>query len=325
MPGNGNNGRGDRQQELSNRNVGRDLSKTADRASLSKGTYLQNIAQQTPTMSPVGRMSLVAPKDLVSKVDPPNAGDHSPSISAVNKTPDKAHGISGRNSYQGHYQQTTGERNVPTLQFDTQDIQTNGVRDPVKGSAAHTLYTSLREMHGVGESHNVATQAEVLDKTRQSYSPFNAQGEVDRQGVNPYRVNVYAESTTGPNLHKSNRGVEPMVAQTMVNLHYRDPNFLKRELPDKVKQSMQQAQLQAQQKQAQQPVQQQSASVFTPPVFHAPSTMSPAQQGLHGVQQAVKNLKRGREETDHEEPNERPQKRRRVVSPVRRGVKRQHE
>lgn len=66
-----------RQDELSSRNVGRDLSSTPDRNSTAKGTFLQQHATRTPTDSPMARLATVAPKDLLAKVDAPNAGDHS--------------------------------------------------------------------------------------------------------------------------------------------------------------------------------------------------------------------------------------------------------
>ncbi len=97
------------------------------------------------------------------------------------------------------------------------------------------MYTSLREMHGVGEQDKSKDLDELLDKTRNAYSPYEANGEHPehkrdafgnkltnpKQNVQPYRVNVHSESNKGPNLHKSSRGVEPLVAQSMINIYYR--------------------------------------------------------------------------------------------------------
>lgn len=54
------------------------------------------------------------------------------------------------------------------------------------GGITHTMYTSSREMHGVGESHSVSNFSDMLDKTRDAYSSYNAKGEPDRKGVEPY-------------------------------------------------------------------------------------------------------------------------------------------
>jgi hypothetical protein len=217
-----------RQQRVAIYGVGKRPGKaSARKKGVSKGTYLQEIAlTHGLSLSPVGRLSLVSPSDVISKVDAPHAGDHSPSISAVNKTPDRVHGISGRSSFKGTFQHVTREQDVPTLQFSSHGFGFGDDRDPVKGSAAHSMFTSLREMHGVGESHSVRSFSEVLDKTLQAYSPYGPDGEPDRGGVSLPRVNAYAESSKGPVLHRSKSGVAPMVAQAMINLHYRDPAFL---------------------------------------------------------------------------------------------------
>ena len=172
------------------------------------------------------------------------------------------------------------------MQFNTRDFDTRGVRDPSKGSAAHTMYTSLREMHGVGESHNVSNFSDMLDKTREAYSSYNAKGEPNRGGIQPYRVNVHSESASGPELHRSKQGVEPMVAQSMINLHYRDPGFLKREVPDVVRRSHQQH--------AEEQRRQTSAGPRT-----VEAEPSPSQRGVEGVRAAVSSMskKRPREET----------------------------
>ncbi|MCY7297224.1 hypothetical protein [Alteromonas sp. a30] len=176
--------------------------------------------------SPLGRLASIQTSNLVIKRDAPNAGDHTPSISSVNKTPDKVLAISGRNSNKGQYDEVVGQRYVPTFQFNTNDFyDRSGKRSTLKGSAAHTMYTSLREMHGVGETHKVKTHSDLLDKTKDAYSSYNSSGDFFRSKVVPYRVNIHAESNKGPVLHKSKTGVEPLVGQAIINLHYRDPQF----------------------------------------------------------------------------------------------------
>lgn len=181
------------------------------------------------------------------------------------------------------------------MQFNTRDFETRGERDPVKGSAAHTMYTSLREMNGVGESHSVNNFSDMLDKTREAYSSYNAKGEPERKGVQPYRVNVHSESSSGPELHRSRQGVEPLVAQSMINLHYRDPNFLKRDVPDMVRRSHQQHEAEQSRQETQR----------TAPMG---IDTTPSQRGVQGVREAVSSLKRKRPDSGFS-PDLRPTKR----------------
>lgn len=177
--------------------------------------------------SPLSSIAHVPPSLLISKVDPSHAGDHSPSMSNVNRTTSKEVGILGRGANKSSYDRSFGEDQVPTLQFDTDayvDPQTQKRRSDL-GSGAHTLYTSLREMHGVGEQDELSSLDEVLDSTARAYSPYNQRGEEDRERVRAPRVNVHAGSSSGPSLHHSKNGVDPYIAQQQINLWYRDPKF----------------------------------------------------------------------------------------------------
>lgn len=190
----------------------------------SKSQYLAAHRAKTQTLSPLSSYASVDRKGLLSKVDAPNAGDHSPSIKTVNTTKDHAVGISGRGSYSGQYKQTIGERDVPTLQFTTTDFNdpSSGKRDGNKGSSAHTLFTSLRQSAGVGEVHRHQQLSDVLDHTLTAYSPYSpSTGEPESGGVSAYRVNVFSENKSGASLHRSKRGVSPLVAQAMTNIWYR--------------------------------------------------------------------------------------------------------
>jgi hypothetical protein len=186
------------------------------------------VAARSKGPSPVSGIGHVGPGSLVNKVDPSNAGDHSPSISALNRTKDKAVGITGRGASGGDFGVSHKERDVPTLQFNTKPFtdQPSQERRSDLGAAAHTAFTSLREMHGVGEQDVHATRDGILDQTAQAYSPYSSSGDYNPGGVDLPRVNVHAESSTGPKLHKSEDGVSPLVAQQQINLWYRDPDFV---------------------------------------------------------------------------------------------------
>ncbi|MBN3816676.1 hypothetical protein G3N57_08655 [Paraburkholderia sp. Se-20369] len=183
-------------------------------------------ALQNPEVSPIGALSDAKPGDLVRKVAAPNAGDHSPSISLVNDTKSDAVRVRGRGAPSGSVF-TVDQKDVPTLQFTTSKFTTSaGEHATTTDSAAHSVFTSLREMHGAGEpSKPKASQHNdidsVLDATANSYSPYNSLGEPNRRGVELPKVNIHAESKTGDSLHRSGQGVDPLVGQQMINSWYR--------------------------------------------------------------------------------------------------------
>ncbi|MEM7358202.1 MAG: hypothetical protein AAF431_03785 [Pseudomonadota bacterium] len=220
-----------RSKLLSDRRVGLHGPKVLKRVTKGRGkdrnkrAYLTRLRHTLPHDSPVLRLQSLDTSGLISKVDAPSAGDHSPSIKTVNITPDRQFGIHGRSSYKGKYARTVKERAVPTLQFNTDSfLDSKGVRDSFKGSAAHTLFTSMREMQGVGEVHSHRSLETVLDQTMRAYSPFDSRGDI-KSGVSLHRVNIHAENKRGPSLHSSRKGVAPMIGQAMINLWYRNPDF----------------------------------------------------------------------------------------------------
>lgn len=215
--------RGKREVELSNFGVGvGDTSEFPSGRGTKKSKLVKSFEGKKDTSS-ISSLEHVPPTSLIAKVDPSIAGDHSPSISSVNRVKDKSVGIGGRKSDKGTYERKIDESDVPTLQFNTDDYSDQGTRNGGKGSAAHTFYTSLREMRGVGEKDTHEELDDLLEGTAQAYSPYGETGEVVPSKVTPPRVNVHAERKGGPKLHKSNKGVEPLVAQRMINLWYRNP------------------------------------------------------------------------------------------------------
>ncbi|MDR7009903.1 hypothetical protein [Paraburkholderia strydomiana] len=158
---------------------------------------------EKPLDSPVSAFGRAKPSQLYTKDAAPKAGDHSPSVSAVNKVNSTETKITGR----GAGDTTTGfnvnEHRVPTLQFHTKPFyDASGTQhNYAKDSAAHTTFTSLREMHQAGEQGNGtftkrgnkdvqgthSNMGDLLDANARAYSPYNARGE---RVVSPVDRNV---------------------------------------------------------------------------------------------------------------------------------------
>lgn len=156
---------------------------------------------EKPLDSPVSAFGHAKPSQLYTKGAAPKAGDHSPSVSAVNKVKSTETRITGR----GADDTTTGfnvnEHKVPTLQFHTKPFyDASGTQhNYAKDSAAHTTFTSLREMHQAGEKGNGtftwngkknvqdthSNMSDLLDANARAYSPYNARGERVVSPVDP--------------------------------------------------------------------------------------------------------------------------------------------
>lgn len=176
-----------------------------------------------PSISPMGAISEATASDLIRKVAAPNAGDHSPSISSVNRVLSSNVTILGRGAAPVLGAFNVGEKAIPTMQFTTAAFAaTDGTHLKDKDSAAHSAYTSLREMHGAGEKSVHPDMDSLLDTTARAFSPYNARGEVDKAGVKLPKVNVHSENKNSPELHKSKQGVDPFIAQQMMNRWYRE-------------------------------------------------------------------------------------------------------
>lgn len=185
-------------------------------------TLRQQGIDMPSSMSPVGALSKAEPSDLVYKVAAPNAGDHSPSMSAANRTLSPEFKVLGRGAVPVTDGFNVHANIVPTLQFTTTAFGAAGDEHlGYKDAAAHTAFTSLREMHGAGEKSVSADKDSLLDNTAHAYSPYNALGDSEKLGVNLPKVNVHSENQNGPELHKTKQGVDPLIAQQMINLWYR--------------------------------------------------------------------------------------------------------
>lgn len=167
---------------------------------------------------------------IQKKVDPPRAGDHSPSIVSVNRARSGWLRISGRGGSRPTSVQQVHEDEVPTLQFDTDFFRARhdvGRRVAEAGRAAHSIFTSLRTAGGAGERDTHGNLDDLLDHVRQSYSSYIPEtGETDdnEPKLAGLRVNVFSPRNRDTNrvvLHRSSAGVQPLVAQTMINLWYR--------------------------------------------------------------------------------------------------------
>jgi hypothetical protein len=179
-------------------------------------------ALHDPSASPVGALGTAKPGDLIKKTDAPNAGDHSPSISSVNRTQSDEAKVLGRGAAAVPGAFNVRETDVPTLQFSNDKFQIDkDNHNKPRDSAAHSAFTSLREMHGVGEKSAHPNMDSLLDATARAYSPYNAHGEPAKGGVALPKTNVHSESARGATLHKSSAGVDPMVGQQMMNMWYR--------------------------------------------------------------------------------------------------------
>ncbi|MBN3759315.1 hypothetical protein [Burkholderia sp. Ac-20365] len=179
-------------------------------------------ALRDPSVSPTGALAAAKPDDLIKKTAAPKAGDHSPSISSVNRTQADEAKVLGRGAANMPGAFNIGERNVPTLQFTNDRFKTANDKHATQAdSAAHSAFTSLREMHGVGEQSAHANMDSLLDATARAYSPYNAQGEPSRGSVELPKTNVHAQNVGGASLHKSKAGVDPMIGQQMMNMWYR--------------------------------------------------------------------------------------------------------
>ncbi|MGT2476477.1 hypothetical protein [Paraburkholderia terrae] len=190
-----------------------------------KGKSLATHGEATlhdPSASPIGALGAAKPGDLIKKTDAPNAGDHSPSISSVNRTQSDEAKVLGRGATAVGGAFNVRETDVPTLQFSNDKFQIDkDNHNKPRDSAAHSAFTSLREMHGVGEKSAHANMDSLLDATARAYSPYNAHGEPAKGGVALPKTNVHSESARGATLHKSSEGVDPMVGQQMMNMWYR--------------------------------------------------------------------------------------------------------
>lgn len=148
---------------------------------------------EQPLDSPVSAFGRANTGNLFKKDAAPRAGDHSPSVSAVKgSNVDETRILRGKNPQQVAGGFNVDENKVPTLQFNSKNFNdTSGNHDLVKDSAAHSTFTSLREMHNAGESNKSNTRPqnmdELLDNTARAYSPYNARGEHVTQPVDQSR------------------------------------------------------------------------------------------------------------------------------------------
>ncbi|MBN3751682.1 hypothetical protein G3N95_01940 [Paraburkholderia sp. Tr-20389] len=151
---------------------------------------------EKPLDSPVSAFMRTTPDQLYSKSAAPKAGDHSPSVSAVEKVDSAETRILGRKAKPTPTGFNVNEHKVPTLQFHTKPFYDGTQHDYAKDSAAHTVFTSMREMHQAGEqgkgtlgsdgkSEKHANMSELLDATARAYSPYNARGERVVSPVDP--------------------------------------------------------------------------------------------------------------------------------------------
>mgnify|MGYP001458962764 CR=1 FL=1 len=186
-----------------------------------KSTWLAKHPRHAPQLSPAAMLGQVPPDALIPKVDPSQAGDHSPSISAVNKTTDGAIGVTGRSHQRRGRDVTLDENRIPTLQFTTAPFTgDDGQRRSDMGNAAHTAFTSLREVHGVGEREALSSTDDLLDGTLRAYSPYDASGAYSPGPVTLPRTNVFDKDKKTV-LHESARGVDPFIGQAQMNIWYR--------------------------------------------------------------------------------------------------------
>lgn len=144
---------------------------------------------EKPLDSPLSAFGRTSRDQLYLKSAAPNAGDHSPSVSAVDKVDSAETKIVGRNATPTPTGFNINEHKVPTLQFHTKPSFFDGDNhDNIKDSAAHTVFTSMREMHQAGEKGKGTvgkdgqpqkhdSMSELLDATARAYSPYNARGE----------------------------------------------------------------------------------------------------------------------------------------------------
>ncbi len=190
-----------------------------------KGPALKAAAASRPEASPVSVLAAVPTRGTIGKVDAPNAGDHSPSISALNGTRDQAVGVTGRGAPAEPGAPARDEHHGPPVQLQGAHIaESAGARDKIKGSATHTALTTLREAHGVGERDANPTLDDTLDGTLRAYSPYDATGERDDGGVKLPKMPVYSER--GGSAQPLVKGaVDPTIGQAAMNLWYRDPGF----------------------------------------------------------------------------------------------------
>jgi|GEM_PF-6503138 len=193
-----------------------------------KGKTLRKLAEQNSDIrnntlypAPTQYLTQIHPSNCIQKCDPLKAGDHSPSISAVNRTQEPEFTITGRTTKPRPGNTEIDEKHVPTLQFHTPEFDNNGKHDTAKSSAAHTLLTTAREMHGAGEKAVHETGDDLRDTTFHAYSPYDSHGNPTQDGIKMPRVHVYSEHG-GPasRLNHSPNGVSPMIGQGIINLSY---------------------------------------------------------------------------------------------------------
>ncbi|MEM5365319.1 hypothetical protein V4C53_04655 [Paraburkholderia azotifigens] len=161
--------------------------------------------------SPVSAFGKANAGNLFPKDAAQHAGDHSPSVSAVKgSNADETRILRGKNPQQVAGGFNVKENDVPTLQFHSKNFaDKNGNHDLVKDSAAHSTFTSLREMHNAGESNTSKTAPrnmdELLDNTARAYSPYNAKGEHVTKPVDPNQPRF----SSGPAQAGAHQGTMP--------------------------------------------------------------------------------------------------------------------
>jgi hypothetical protein len=180
-------------------------------------------------------------QNLIRKRNAHEAGDHSPSISALNKSLSSPFKISGRRYKPKEGEDTKPQAAVPTLQFNY--LQKDDQRIPIKqkdameielsedeiknkikkeGEETHSVLTTLREVGDAGEQDKHECE-DLLDKTLFSYTSrrddpvkiFSTQ--VNKKEL---RVNVFSPDEKMKLINKA-EGVGPFVAQATINLWYR--------------------------------------------------------------------------------------------------------
>ncbi|MGI4793707.1 MAG: hypothetical protein ACRYG8_06390 [Janthinobacterium lividum] len=181
---------------------------------------LARYGAQHPEQSALKRLAGLHPDDALRKVDAPNQGDHSPSVSAMKNVANPSQlFLRGRSTVPAGVH-TIPDHKVPALSLDgTHFRKSDGSRDTMAGSAAHTAYTTLREIGGVGETAIHPDTDTLRDKTMQAYSPYRADGEIDRGNTNLPKTHVSEASKQAPFMTR--HPVDPMIGQGIINIELR--------------------------------------------------------------------------------------------------------
>lgn len=181
---------------------------------------LANYGAQHPEQSNLSRLAGLHPDDALSKVDAPHQGDHSPSVSAMKQVADPSQLFRRGNATLPAGVHTIPDHKVPALSLDGAHFRnTDGSRDKVAGSAAHTAYTTLREVGGVGEAARHPDTDTLRDKTMQAYSPYRADGEIDHGGTRLPKTHVSEAHENAPFMTR--HPVDPMIGQGIINAELR--------------------------------------------------------------------------------------------------------